>query len=183
MFGLAMYKSWIRQSSSMSARPAAVAGSMGAPASWNLSSRYERITFDSNTHLPSLRMRAGTFFSGLICANSSLCRSGYWTIVVFTRPLMPPGRLRASHRRTRAALLLWIISKNIGGVSSLAPVPTTLRYRLHVRTRLRSCCGTVTKLIAVRRRRRMAWQPRERQSCSAGARRSMMIDRQIAVSG
>ena len=61
VFGLAMYRSCTRQSSSIAARPSGVRGVSLGPASPYLSSRKERMTLDSNTGAPSGRMSAGTY--------------------------------------------------------------------------------------------------------------------------
>ena len=69
------------------------------------------MTFDSKTVAPSARTSAGTFRSGLTAANSAVWRSAYVTTRVSIADVMPLSR---SHSRTRAALLLWTMSKKTG---------------------------------------------------------------------
>ena len=62
----------------------------------------------SKTHVPSARMKAGTFFNGLIAANSGDLRSGYATTRRSIASSIPVFSER--HSRMRTALLLCCMS-------------------------------------------------------------------------
>mmetsp|Transcript_23148 Transcript_23148/g.75470 ORF Transcript_23148/g.75470 Transcript_23148/m.75470 type:complete len:200 (-) Transcript_23148:735-1334(-) len=105
--------SWKRTRRASRARSSGVSPSNDsiAPAPRNLSSRYRRMTYDSEMLSPFAVVSAGTFLSGLMSAYSGDDRSEYEIHRVFTAT--PSSSLSRSHRRMRAALLLHFMSKKM----------------------------------------------------------------------